>query len=194
MDLARHVILGAVQGDQHVAAKLAASLQPPLQFGHHLGEDRMKVIGTDRVQQRPDMIVAGDPVEAEQRLAIRPPLSLLQTALVRQERRAFRKNRENADRSAIVSAHHLPAAGPAARGAPQPPEETIQDFHALRNHFSGAEEIPQKRSSTFSIKLSRSTGSWATQCQSDLTTGGQPGTSDSCTLGPDTGWPYSRDR
>jgi hypothetical protein len=37
----------------------------------------MKVVGTDRVQQRPDMIVAGDPVQAEQRLTVRPPLSLL---------------------------------------------------------------------------------------------------------------------
>ena len=85
------MILGAVQSDQHVAAKLPESLQAvrTLQFGHHLGEDRMEVVGTDRVQQCPDMIVAGDPVEAEQRLAIRPPLSLLQTALVRQERRAL---------------------------------------------------------------------------------------------------------
>ena len=91
MDLARHVIFGAVQGDQHVAAKLAESLQAagPLQFRHHLGEDRMEVVGADRVQQRPDMIVAGDPVQAEQRLAVRAPLSLLQTALVRQERRAL---------------------------------------------------------------------------------------------------------
>ena len=72
MNLARHVIFGAVQGDQHVAAKLAESLQAagPLQFRHHLGEDRMKVVGTDRVQQRPDMIVAGDSVQAEQRLAV----------------------------------------------------------------------------------------------------------------------------
>jgi hypothetical protein len=41
----------------------------------------MKVVGTDRVQQRPDMIVAGDLVQTKQRLAIRPPLSRLQTAL-----------------------------------------------------------------------------------------------------------------
>jgi hypothetical protein len=66
------VIFGAVQGDQHMAAKLAESLQAAgsLQFRHHLGEGRMKVVGTDRVQQRPDMIVAGDPVQAEQRLAV----------------------------------------------------------------------------------------------------------------------------
>ena len=53
----------------------------------------MKVVGTDRVQQRPDMIVAGDLVQTEQRLAIRPPLSLLQTTLVRQERRALQEEK-----------------------------------------------------------------------------------------------------
>ena len=51
MDLARHVVFRAVQGDQHVAAKLAESLQAagPLQFRHHLGEDRMEMVGIDRV-------------------------------------------------------------------------------------------------------------------------------------------------
>jgi len=110
MDLARHVIFGAVQGDQHMIPKPAKVLQAAgtLQFGHHLGEDRMKVVGTDRVQQRPDMIVAGDLVQTEQRLAVRPPLSLLQTTLVRQERRALqeeqgkRRQVSHADRSAIV--------------------------------------------------------------------------------------------
>ncbi len=83
MNLVRHVIFGAVQSDQQVAAKLAESLQAArsLQFRHHLGENRMEVVGTDRVQQRPDMIVAGDPIQAEQRLAVRLPLSLLQTTL-----------------------------------------------------------------------------------------------------------------
>jgi hypothetical protein len=38
----------------------------------------------------------------------------------------------------------------------------------VRNHFSGANGNPQKRSSTFSIKLLRSTGPIATQFQSDL--------------------------
>jgi hypothetical protein len=67
MNLVRHVIFGAVQGDQHMIPKPAKVLQATgtLQFGHHLGEDRMEVVGTNRVQQRPDMIVAGDPVEAE---------------------------------------------------------------------------------------------------------------------------------
>jgi hypothetical protein len=46
MDLARHVIFGAVQGDQHMIPKPAKVLQAAgtLQFRHHLGEDRMKVV------------------------------------------------------------------------------------------------------------------------------------------------------
>src|SRR4051794_6464743 len=51
----------------------------------------MKVVGADRVQQRPDMIVAGALVEPEQRLAVRPPLSRLQTTLMCQERRALQE-------------------------------------------------------------------------------------------------------
>jgi hypothetical protein len=56
------VIFGAVQGDQHMIAKLAKILQAArsLQFRHHLGEHRMEVVGIDQVQQRPDMVVAGD--------------------------------------------------------------------------------------------------------------------------------------
>ena len=135
MDLARHVIFGAVQGDQHVAAKLAESLQAagPLQFRHHLGEDRMEVVGTDRVQQRPDMIVAGDLVQAEQRLAIRPPLSLLQTALMRQERRALHEEqgkRRQADvRHRVARITSLPEVRQRVAAPAQRPDETIQDFH-----------------------------------------------------------------
>ena len=53
MNLTRHVIFGTVQGDQHVAAKLAESLQAArsLQFRHHLGEDWMEVVRVDRAIQ-----------------------------------------------------------------------------------------------------------------------------------------------
>jgi hypothetical protein len=93
MDLARHVVFGAVQSDQHMIPKPAKVLQAAgtLQFRHHRGEDRMEMVGIDRVQQRPDMVVAGDPIQAEQRLAVRPALALLQTTLMRQERRALQE-------------------------------------------------------------------------------------------------------
>jgi hypothetical protein len=152
MDLARHVIFGAVQGDQHVAAKLPESLQAagPLQFSHHFGEDRMKVVGADRVQQRPDMIVAGDLVQAEQRLAIRAPLSLLQTTLVRQERRALQEEqgkRRQADIShRIARVASLPEVRQRVAAPAQCPDEAIQDFHDLRKQISAAAGIPQRRS------------------------------------------------
>ena len=106
MNLVRHLVFRAVQGDQHMIPELAESFQAAgtLQFRHHLGEDRMEMVGIDRVQQRPDMVVTGDPVQAEQRLAVRAPLSLLQTALVRQERRALHEEQRKRHRpmSAIV--------------------------------------------------------------------------------------------
>ena len=118
------------------------------------------------------MIVAGDPVETEQRLAVRPSLSLLQTTLVRQERRALQEEqgkRRQADishripRVASLSEVRQRVAAPAQR-----PDETIQDFHAPdKPPFRGCEN-PQKRSSTFPIKLPRSTGSIETQFQSHL--------------------------
>jgi len=133
MNLVRHVIFGAVQGDQHMIPKLAESRQATgtLQFGHHLGEDRVEVLGTGRVQQRPDMIVAGDPVQAEQRLTIRSPLSLLQTALVRQERGALHEEqgkRRQADvRHRIAHITSLPRVRQRVAAPAQRPE--IQDFH-----------------------------------------------------------------
>src|SRR3954471_7714822 len=79
------------------------------------------------------MIVAGDLVQAEQRLAIRPPLALLQTALVRQERRALQEEqgkRRQADVShRVASAASLPKVGPRVAAPPQRPAETIQELH-----------------------------------------------------------------
>jgi hypothetical protein len=129
------VIFGAVQGDQHMIPKPAKVLQAAgtLQFGHHLGEDRMEVIGTNRVQQCPDMIVAGDPVETKQRLAVRPPLSRLQTTLVRQERRALQEEqgkRRQADvRHRVAHITSLPRVRQRLTAPAQCPDETIQDFH-----------------------------------------------------------------
>ncbi len=62
----------------------------------------MKMIRAGRVQHRAAVIVAGDPLQAEQRLTVRPALTLLQAPLVRQKRRALHdglcmKNSENAD-------------------------------------------------------------------------------------------------
>ena len=133
--LARHVIFRAVQGDQHMIPKLAKVLQAtgPLQFRHHLGEDRMEVVGTGRVQQRPDMVVAGDLVQAEQRLAIRPALSLLQTTLMRQKGRALHEEqgkRRQADvRHRVARITSLPEVRQRLTAPAQRRDETIQNFH-----------------------------------------------------------------
>src|SRR3954469_2393368 len=79
------------------------------------------------------MIVAGDLVQTKQRLAIRSPLSLLQTTLVRQERRALQEKqgkRRQADVShRVARAASLPKVGQRVAAPAQRPDETIQDFH-----------------------------------------------------------------
>src|SRR3954453_6696917 len=132
----------------------------------------MKVVGTDRVQQRPDMIVAGDLVQAEQRLTIRAPLSLLQTTLVRQERRALHEEKgkpQKADvRHRIAHITSLPQVRQRVAAPAQRPDETIQDFHDPEKSLFRCQRNPPKAFQLFSIKLPRSTGSIATQFQSDL--------------------------
>jgi hypothetical protein len=144
------VIFGAVQGDQHMIPKPAKVLQAAgtLQFGHHLGEDRMEVGGADRVQQRPDMIVAGDPIQAEQRLAVRPALSVLQTALVRQERRALQeeqgKRRQTDISHRVAHITSLPEVRQRVAAPAQRPDQTIQDFHdPEKPPFRGCENPPK---------------------------------------------------
>src|SRR3954454_14416969 len=81
------------------------------------------------------MIVAGDLIETEQRLAVRAPLSLLQTALVRQERRALQeeqgKRRQVRHRVAHITS--LPEVRPRLTAPAQRPDETIQDVHDPEN-------------------------------------------------------------
>ena len=118
----------------------------------------MEVVGTDRVQQRPDMIVAGDLVQAEQRLAIRPPLSLLQTALMRQERRALHEEqgkRRQADVShRVARVTSLPEVRQRVAAPAQRPDETIQDFHdPEKPDFRRRGNPPKALQSNFSTKL-----------------------------------------
>src|SRR3954468_7086160 len=91
----------------------------------------MEVVGADRIQQRPDMVVAGDPVQAEQRLAIRAPLALLQTALMRQKGRALHeeqgKRRHVRHRVAHITS--LPEVRQRLTAPAQRRDQTIQNFH-----------------------------------------------------------------
>src|SRR3954467_2639171 len=70
--------------------------------------------------------------QAEQRLTIRAPLSLLQTALVRQERRALHKEqgKRRHVRHRVAHITSLPQVRQRLTAPAQRPNETIQDFHA----------------------------------------------------------------
>lgn len=155
MHLVRHVIFRVVQGDQHVAVQPAEAVQAarPFQRRHHLGVGRMEVVGAGRVQHRPDMVVAGDPVEAEQRLAIRPPLALLQTPLMRQGRRALQKKqgkrRQTNVRHRVTRIPSLPNIRQHPRSDPT---RRSSIFIPGRNHLSGTAGIPQNRSEAIDRK------------------------------------------
>src|SRR4051812_38888410 len=118
------------------------------------------------------MIIAGNLVQAEQRLAIRSSLSLLQTTLVRQERRALNEEQEKrrqADiRHRIAHITSLPKVRQRVAAPAQRPDQTIQDFHDPEKSLFRCQRNPPKAFQLFSIKLPRSTGSIATQFQSDL--------------------------
>src|SRR3954447_22875938 len=79
------------------------------------------------------MIVAGNLVQAEQRLAVRPPLSLLQTTLVRQKRRALHeeqgKRRQANIRHRVAHITSLPEVRQRLTASAQRRDETIQDLH-----------------------------------------------------------------
>src|SRR6187551_2946662 len=105
------------------------------------------------------MIVAGDPVETEQRLAVRPPLSRLQTTLMRQERRALQEEqgkRRQADIShRIAHVASLPEVRQRVAAPAQRPDETIQDFHAPdKPPFRGCEN-PSKAFQRFFLSSYR---------------------------------------
>src|SRR3954453_13513147 len=93
----------------------------------------MEVVGIDRVQQRPDMVVAGDLVQPEQRLAIRPALYLLQTALMRQKGRALHEEQGKRGqpnvRHRVAHITSLPEVRQRLTAPAQRPDKTIQNFH-----------------------------------------------------------------
>src|SRR3954469_5540396 len=114
------------------------------------------------------MVVAGDLVQAEQRRTIRASLSLLQTALVRQERRTLQeeqgKRRQVRHRVAHITS--LPEVRQRLTAPAQRPE--IQNFHdAEKPDFRRRGNPPKAPRSNFHQPVAR----WitvATQFQSDL--------------------------
>jgi hypothetical protein len=91
MQLARGEVLRPVERDQHVTAQAPERLEAALRLRPRddLLEDPVKVAGRRAVQHLPDVIVRRDRRHAEQGLAIRPAMSLLQRPLIGQERWAL---------------------------------------------------------------------------------------------------------
>ena len=92
MDLARAMILRAVERDQHMPTETAEDIQPalePPELLDHVGEHRMQQRRRRRVQHVPDMVVARDLRDPEQRRAVRPPMAQIELTLMRQKRRAL---------------------------------------------------------------------------------------------------------
>ena len=92
-------MLGAVQRDQHAPVQALERRERPGRLDR-LEEQPVKRRRRGAIQHPADVVVARDRGHAEQRLAVRPAVALLQRALVRQERRAAheeKRERRQAD-------------------------------------------------------------------------------------------------
>src|ERR1019366_5989322 len=86
--LVRTIVLGAIERDQYVVVQAVERLDPvrSLQLIKHIVEHRLELAGLDRIQFRADLTVARNFRHAEQRLAVRAPLSRRQLPLMLQKR------------------------------------------------------------------------------------------------------------
>jgi hypothetical protein len=136
VDLGGAVVLGAVERDQHVRAEPPERLKPAgaLEHRDNLAEHGKEPIGRDRVEHGADVIVGRDGAHAEQALAVRAPVPLLEPALESQERRALGEEKReggHADVGHGVVAVRSPAfvrKRPAA--APHGVDQAVEHLHA----------------------------------------------------------------
>ena len=134
-DLARPEELGAVQGDQRAAVQAAHGREAAARV-EIPGEGVELVVEVRRrhaVEQLPDVVVARDARQAEQRVRVRARAALGQRALVRQERRRLHEEHRQR-RHADVGHGVAPVAAAAgirhAREArPQPVEMAPEALH-----------------------------------------------------------------
>src|SRR5580692_11928467 len=148
----RTMILRAIERDQHMAAQPAEHIQATLglpKLLDDLCEHRMQQIWRRRVQHVPDMIVARDLRQPEQRLAVGSPVALLEPPLMRQERRALHeKHRERchpdvAHRILRVQATAL--VGKTLQASPQTTKKRLERSHALHQSHPKAFGNPLSR-------------------------------------------------
>ena len=115
MDLLRAVILGPVERYQHMATQPAehveAAVDPPKLIDRFC-EYRVQQRWRGRVEQVPNVIVAGDFGNAEQTGAVRTPMPFLKLSLMCQERRALHEKYREGRHSNVAQAIgrvHAPA-------------------------------------------------------------------------------------
>ena len=92
MDLARALILGAVERDQHAPVEPAEHVQAAVDVADlidRLREHRMQQHRRDRVEHVSDVIVTGDLGDTEQARAVGVPMACLELPLMGQEGRAL---------------------------------------------------------------------------------------------------------
>jgi hypothetical protein len=136
-DLVGTEILGAIQGDQHMLACPAKRGQAvrSLQFRQHRGKHRMQQRRRDWVQHIADMVVARNPSQSEQALAVRPSVALPQLTLMRQEGWALHKEhreRGHPDIGDRIDRVHPPAlVGERLAALAQAAEKGLEVFHPL---------------------------------------------------------------
>jgi len=150
VDLGGAVVLGAVERDQHVRSEPPERRKPAgaLERRDHRAEHRKQVIGRDRVKQGADVVVGRDAAHAEQRLAVRAPVALLEPALERQERRALgEEQRESAQADidhGIARVRSRALVREPLAAAPHGADQAVEHLHAEVESDSKQPEQPTK--------------------------------------------------
>ena len=115
MDLARAVILGAIEGDQHPPVEPAEHVQAASDVPDlidRLGEHRMQQHRRGRIEPVADVVVTGDLGEAEQAGGVGVAMAGLELALMGQEGRALQE--EHRERRHADVAHRIARIGAVA--------------------------------------------------------------------------------
>src|ERR1019366_820784 len=113
LDLARAEMLGPVQRDQRPPTQALEPRQRPCCLDR-LEEQRVERCRRRAVQHLADIVVRGDRRDAEQRLAVRPAMALLQRPLMRQERRTSHEEYRERGQTDPPSCSRRHAAAPCA--------------------------------------------------------------------------------
>ena len=152
MDLARAVVLGAIERDQQASVQ---ALERRQRIGGGEGLQGVEERSVERrrrgaVQHLSDVVVGRDRRHAEQRLAVRAAVALGQNALMRQERRAAheeQRERRQADIRHRIGAggrRSLAPIGKTGADRPQIRYQALQRAHAMGESCAAPASKPEK--------------------------------------------------